>query len=569
MNEETSAGGSSGTWATGMAHPDSLPHLVAELNTLFSQYRIPASIPVYEQDDQIATWQPSVQVHPNSLLDLYNALFDPVIPLMRPVQDTVTSRVKSIKLLIGTIAQEILRMDLSYIDPLAVITGDEDAVRELLQVVVAVGKIMRKKSRAAQMQEYAQAVGDDADESDVSIEPNSEYSDDLDSDQGHASDFSSGVSITQWKSRAESSIKKISPLHRSWPSTPVNNDSQHSMSEKRFAKMLREYSPFGRARSPSSLSIPRSHRRTRSFPTKSGQVLAHVSTGTNRIHKIQPSRQDILHHSSGHLSRPLHYLHMASRAYPTSVPVTIVTPKRFRSTPLFDSIRQHNLSQNLWGSAQKPTLSDRNDEWVTDDEEEGSHRGTPDFDGDIDLSETSNEPIRLPPYYLELQSLSQPNLSGLSSSYAVPPSSASRGAYRNLRSVNEFSDVHFGFTRNSDYVKEYKLGADLPSRSYHHLANFHQKPLRSHANTVITRNENFVSPKKRSKLFHLKIYSTTSTPEDDDVQDDDTEDENRSLSSTVAQFRESRRRMTRLDESRSMHAKRERELRRKFMGLSV
>ncbi|KAK9326003.1 hypothetical protein V1517DRAFT_283816 [Lipomyces orientalis] len=557
MNEETSAGGSSSTLVTGLEHTDSLRYLVGELNTLFSQYRIPAPIPVYEQDDQITTWSPSVQVHPNSLLDLYNALFDPVIPLTRPVQDTVTSRVKSVKLLIGTIAQEILKMDLSYIDPLAVVTGDEDAVRELLQVVVAVGKIMRKKTtRAAQMQACVQAVDDDADESDVSVEPNSDYSDDLDSDQGIASDFSSGVSITQWKSRAETSINKISPLHRSWPSTPVNNSTQHSMPDKRSAKRLREYSPFGLGHSwsQSSLSIHKYHRRTRSFPTKSGPVLSHVSTGTNRIHKIQPtSRQHILHHSFGPSRRPLHYLHMASRAYPTSVPVTIAAPKRFRSTPLFDSIHQHNSCQNSWESAEKPTRSDRNDEWVTDDEDDRSHRGRPDLDRDIELSETSNEPIRIRPYYLELQT----NSSGLSWSYAVPPSSASR------------PNLQFGFARDPDYGKGYKRGADLLSRSYNHLANFHQWQLRSPANTVIKRNENFVSPKRRSKFLHLKIDSTTSTSEDDDVQDDDVEDENRSLSSAVPQFKESRRRLTRLVESRSMHAKRERELRRKFMELSV
>jgi hypothetical protein len=169
MNNGSSTTDSTYKLAAGLPYQDSLPHLLNKLNTLFSQYGIPASIPVFKQDDRR-----SVQIHPNSLLDLYNALFDPDTPLARPVHESITSRVISVKLLIGTISQDILKLDLSYIDPLAVVAGDEDAIRELLRVVVALGMTVRQKQRlVAQMQELAQAVDDDADESEVSVEPNS------------------------------------------------------------------------------------------------------------------------------------------------------------------------------------------------------------------------------------------------------------------------------------------------------------------------------------------------------------------------------------------------------------
>ncbi|KAK9431992.1 hypothetical protein V1505DRAFT_366931 [Lipomyces doorenjongii] len=547
----------------GLPYPDSLPHLLAELNTLFSQYGIPASIPVFKQDDRTI-----VQVHPNSLLDMYNAVFDPDSPLARPVQDNITSRVKSVKLLIGTISQDILKMDLSYIDPLAVVAGDEDAIRELLRVVVALGMTVRQKQRrVAQMQELAQAVDDDAYESEVSVEPNSEYSDDEDSDQGHASDLSSGVSITKWKTRATLAINRIGPLRSS--SSYATDSIQRTVSDVRFARMLREYSPFGRAHSPSSLlSIHKTDRLTRSFPNKSSPALLHVSTRTNRISKaLQTPRQQWLRHSFSHLRRPLHYLHMASRAYQTTVPVTIASPKCSRSASMVYGIRQRNSRRNLLGSAQTAMFRDYNDEWITDDDDLGGHCSTPEVKyGDIKLSETSNEQIRIPAHYLESQQLSHIKLSGLSSSYAGLSLAASRGVQPNDLGVNILSE---GLVppRNSDHLK--KRTVDLLSKSYQRPGGLRRSELPALANTVITRNENFVSPKKRSKFLHLKIDSAISAPVDDSDDDEDIDDENTSLSITEMHVRASRRRMRRLTGSQSVHDKRERELRSKFMGLNV
>ncbi|KAK9312971.1 hypothetical protein V1524DRAFT_472279 [Lipomyces starkeyi] len=552
MNNGSSTTDSTYKFAAGLPYQDSLPHLLNELNTLFSQYGIPASIPVFKQDDRR-----SVQIHPNSLLDLYNALFDPDTPLARPVHESITSRVISVKLLIGTISQDILKLDLSYIDPLAVVAGDEDAIRELLRVVVALGMTVRQKQRlVAQMQELAQAVDDDADESEVSVEPNSEYSDDEESDQGHASDLSSGVSITKWKTRAMLAINRIGPL-RSSPSNATDS-IQRTVSDMRFARMLREYSPFGRAHSPSSLlSIHKSDRLTRSFPNKSSPALLHVSTRTNRIRKSLPTpRRQWLHHSFSHLRRPL------QRAHPMTVPVpTIASSKWSRSASLFYGIRQRNSRRNLLGSAQTAMPSDYNDEWITDDDDLGGHPGTPqDKYGDGDLSETSNEQIRIPAHYLESQQLSHIKLSRLSSSYPGLSLAASSGTHPNDLGVPP---------RNSDHLN--KRSADLLSRSYQRLGGRRQSELLPPANTVITRNENFVSPKKRSELLHLKIDSAISAAVDDNDDDDngDIEDENTSLSSTDVHVSECRNRMRRLTESQSMHEKRERELWSKFMGLNV
>ncbi|KAK9386777.1 hypothetical protein V1515DRAFT_603866 [Lipomyces mesembrius] len=562
MNNGSSTTDFTDKLGAGVKYSDSLPHLLTELNTLFSQYGIPVSIQVFKEDDPT-----SVQIHPNSLLDLYNALFDPDTPLARPVHESITSRVKSVKLLIGTISQDILKMDLSYIDPLAVVAGDEDAIRELLRVVVALGMTVRQKQRrVAQMQELAQAVDDDAYESEVSVEPNSEYSDDEDSDQGHASDLSSGVSITKWKTRATFAINRIGPLRS--PSNATDS-IQRTVSDMRFARMLREYSPFGSAHSPSSLlSIRKSDRLTRSFPNKSSPVLQHVSTSTNRISKALPlPRQQWLRHSFSHLRRPLHYLHMASRAYPTTLPVTIASPKFSRSASSVYGIRQRNSRRNLLSSAQTAMFSDYYDEWITDDDDLGGHRSTPqDKHGDIELSETSNEQIGIPATYLESQQLSHIKLSRLSSSYAGLSLAANRGAQPNDLGVNKFTEELVP-SRNSDHLN--KRSADLLSKSYQRRGGLRQSELPPPANTVMTRNEKFVSPKKRSKFLHLKVDSALSASAHDNDYDDDIDDENTSLSSAEMHVRESRRRMRRITESQSMHDKRERELRNKFMGLNV
>ncbi|KAK9376761.1 uncharacterized protein V1513DRAFT_477436 [Lipomyces chichibuensis] len=554
MNNGSSTADSTEKLAAGLPYPDSLSHLLAELDSLFSQYGIPASIPVYKQEDRT-----SVQIHPSSLLDLYNALFDPDTPLVRPVQvqESITSRVKSVKLLIGTISQNILKMDLSYIDPLAVVAGDADAIRELLQVVVALGMTVRQKQwRVAQMQELAHAMEDDAVESEVSVEPNSDYSDDEDSDQGHASDLSSGVSIAKWKARATVAINRIG-TRRSSPSNATDS-IRRTVSDTRFARMLREYSPFGRANSPSSLlSIRKSDRLTRSFPNKSSPALLHVSTRINRISKWLPTpRQQWLRRSFSHLRR---------RAYQTTVPVMIANPKYSRSASLYYGIRQRNSRRNLLGNAHTAMPIDYNDEWITDDDDLGGYSSTPqDKYGDIELSETSNAQIRIPGHYLESQQLSHIKLSGLSSSYAGLALAASNGTHPDDLGVNKFSEklVH---PRNSDHPN--KRRADLLSKSYHRLGGLHQLELSPPSNTVITRNENFVSPKKHSKFLQLKIDSAISASVDDD--DDDIDDENTSLSSTEVHFRGRRRRMRRLTESQSMHDKREQELRSKFMKLNV
>ncbi|KAK7203639.1 hypothetical protein BZA70DRAFT_71179 [Myxozyma melibiosi] len=123
--------------------------LLNALNALFEQHRIAYRVDL--PDPTLAQQTPfAAQIHPNALIQLYSALFGSAVSLPTPVQDTFNSRVKSVKMLIGTLAQDVLKMDLSYIDPLAFLAGKEEAVVELVQVVIAVAQIVEKRKKASQ-----------------------------------------------------------------------------------------------------------------------------------------------------------------------------------------------------------------------------------------------------------------------------------------------------------------------------------------------------------------------------------------------------------------------------------
>lgn len=158
--------------------------LLAELNALndlFAQYNIayrvslPAKQHISAGNEQTVNFTP--QIHSNALLDLYSAFFG--ISWQHPVQDNFIARVKSVKMLIGTLAQDVLKMDLGYIDPVAFVSGDQGAIIELVQVINAVGQIVKKKrkrdeekekSRQEQSQWIVSEGISDA-ESEESVEP--------------------------------------------------------------------------------------------------------------------------------------------------------------------------------------------------------------------------------------------------------------------------------------------------------------------------------------------------------------------------------------------------------------
>ncbi|KAF8477312.1 hypothetical protein BDZ91DRAFT_787883 [Kalaharituber pfeilii] len=90
---------------------------------------------------------------PNLLIALYEALYEKRIPFIDrspKSHSSFKSRVKNIKILIGTIAHEAdvgtqTAARLGEIDPLKLCEKDQDAVRELLWVLVGVGKLQLQK----------------------------------------------------------------------------------------------------------------------------------------------------------------------------------------------------------------------------------------------------------------------------------------------------------------------------------------------------------------------------------------------------------------------------------------
>ncbi|KAK9371048.1 hypothetical protein V1509DRAFT_615626 [Lipomyces kononenkoae] len=560
MNEDSSTASPTNKLYAGLHHADSLPRLVAELNILFSQYSIPESAAFFEQDGRTkAQGASSVEIHPNSLLDLYNALFDPDIRLARPVQETLASRVKSVKLLIGSISQDVLKMDLSFIDPLAVASGDEEAVRKLLLVIVTLGKIVKKnQSQADQTHELTKAVDDDkTDESEVSVEPKSDYSEDLDSDQGHVSDSSSGSgnSMAKWKMRATSVINRLRSLYP----------------DRRFESIIGTYTAFKRARSPSSLSsMQQRYHLARTYRVKSSRRL-HISAHTNRITKSFPTpTPPWLHHPLSQMRRPYHYLPIASRMYPTKVPVPI---RRSSSATLFNRIRPLKSRHQLRGVFANTRQSDPNDEWVTDDDDDiGGRSNTPQarYRGS-EVWETSNEFLRIPAYYLESQQLSHTNLSRHSSSHGGLSLTVSTRTPRTDLDMNRPLDLQSATSDSAEHQRANNLGVHLLSRSERYLGGHHQPKLLPLATTVINRNENFVFPKGRSNTRRVTINSITSTSGEDDDEDDgdEDEDEEKTISTSAVARRKSRGPMMRPTQSRRTIDRQEGELRRQFMALNV
>ncbi|KAK9469921.1 hypothetical protein V1512DRAFT_289063 [Lipomyces arxii] len=500
-----------------LLHPDSLSHLMEELNSLCEQYGIALVSPAPIHDDFSYSKSQKVSIHPNVLLELYSALFGPESTLSRPIQDTEATRVMSIKLLIGTIAHEVLKMNLAYIDPIAVVAGDEVAVRDLLQVLVALGRIVQKKQKRADMKSIHDSIAVESD-SDGSIEPISEYSDEDPESELDATE----MSIPSWTRTiftAHSPTTLGRPTQENYRKR-LSTPQLKAMSDKQFSKMLRESSPFKcgfeRGRSLTVTSTHRPRRQTQSFlAVRTPASSLHVSATTNRINKsmstpghrrLQTKVRRIQHHRGTRSAGPPSEFNFASRFHDRILVQT----------------RPESLQRRPWGRRK----FDQNDDWVTD--EDGLSPQSPHLESDIELSETSDEPIRIPPYYFCGQ--------------------LSRGKCQS----------------NS---KKPQQDVDLFDHSYRPVAKtgVHRDMTRS----VIERNEHFVSPIKRSRVLHLRKNESSTNSDDGDMEEEDDDDDDYLSLDDFAEYNQKHRRLARLEETRRIQTKRERDLQYKFMGLSV
>ncbi|KAK9478972.1 hypothetical protein V1514DRAFT_319548 [Lipomyces japonicus] len=336
-----------------------LPQLVDQLNVLFNFFGVLSPYWKTTSSQMSSQWMPTIQVLPNALLDLYSAMFRITLP--KPVQDTVTARVKSIKLLIGTLGQDVLRMDLSYIDPLAVMAGDEDAVKELLQVIVAVGKIVRKKqTRFAETQQSISNELDDESTRSSSVEPNSEYSDNADSDEELAGELSSSLSISNVQTRAITVFDKAG--------------SRPSFRKRRIPELRKN----GWLHDAQHSSILQS------------SALNSKKATRHKIRQAFSSNYSMTH--PRHVYRRRYPINLMPRSHVSTTKLKRQYGKRL-NLKSYRIARRWSLS-NSWDSSLKPNAArDNTSDWITDNGEE-------DNEENFELSESSNEPIRIPLYFI-------------------------------------------------------------------------------------------------------------------------------------------------------------------------
>ncbi|OLL25135.1 Centrosomal protein [Neolecta irregularis DAH-3] len=90
-----------------------------------------------------------LEITPNLLIAFYESLLKSRLPI--PIHDRLdnsdSARLRNIKLLIGTAAVDVLNVDLSHIDPVAVVNRNPTAILDLVQVLVGVGRLLRPPNR--------------------------------------------------------------------------------------------------------------------------------------------------------------------------------------------------------------------------------------------------------------------------------------------------------------------------------------------------------------------------------------------------------------------------------------
>ncbi|GAO45892.1 hypothetical protein SAICODRAFT_29543 [Saitoella complicata NRRL Y-17804] len=94
---------------------------------------------------------------------LYECLLETRLPIAIPQRRSIdhAMRIKNIKLLIGTIAHDVLGMDLSYLDPRGVVERDGPALMDMVEVFLGIGRLMAGKQGEDQAEITEASQGSD------------------------------------------------------------------------------------------------------------------------------------------------------------------------------------------------------------------------------------------------------------------------------------------------------------------------------------------------------------------------------------------------------------------------
>ncbi|KAG5519001.1 hypothetical protein PMAC_002532 [Pneumocystis sp. 'macacae'] len=114
--------------------------LTKELNKLFYKYSI--SDPIQLEDISV-----------DHIIRLYEGLYNTQFPFTSRKNNSKKTQIKYLKLLLGTISHESLRIDLSHIDPVLVVEHDMESILNIIEVLVIIGNLQLLKERIAMKQE--------------------------------------------------------------------------------------------------------------------------------------------------------------------------------------------------------------------------------------------------------------------------------------------------------------------------------------------------------------------------------------------------------------------------------
>ncbi|KAF3215624.1 hypothetical protein TWF191_009293 [Orbilia oligospora] len=142
--------------------PDSGDNAPSSNHIFWSTTDIPPSSDVILQINAIISGTPLAPVRyltditPSLLLDLYELLFHLKLPYATPRDHSPESQLRNIRILIGHIAHDILKMDLSFLEPHKIINGDDKALRDFMRIFLGVTKLrkayLEKRERYRQQQ---------------------------------------------------------------------------------------------------------------------------------------------------------------------------------------------------------------------------------------------------------------------------------------------------------------------------------------------------------------------------------------------------------------------------------
>ncbi|KAG5439395.1 hypothetical protein PCANB_001969 [Pneumocystis canis] len=87
------------------------------------------------------------------MIQLYEALYNTKFPFINRQDNSKKTQVKYLKLLLGIISHESLRIDLSHIDPVLVVEHDLESIVNIVEILVIIGNLQLLREKIAMKQE--------------------------------------------------------------------------------------------------------------------------------------------------------------------------------------------------------------------------------------------------------------------------------------------------------------------------------------------------------------------------------------------------------------------------------